>query len=267
MRLRASTLAVTTAVVTALTGTTAAFAAVPSNDTSAGAVSVVSLPFSATVDTSGATTDSEDTALNAQCGAPATERSVWYTYTAPTGVDGIVVDVSQSGYSAGAIVAEPDGAGGWNVDACGPGTTGTYVVPGTTYRILAFSDTAGVSGGQLRITIDEAVVPTIDVAVNPRGKVDKAGNALISGTYTCTGSDYVELFTQVKQPVGRFAINGDGYSAVGACDGVQHTWESTVVPNNGKFAGGKAATFIFGFTCGPVFCADGFVEQTVKLSK
>ena len=108
MRVRTGALVVTTAVVTALTGTPTAFAAVPSNDTSAGATPVVALPFSATIDTSGATTDAEDAALNAQCGAPVTERSVWFTYTAGPGVDGIYVDVSQSGYLGGAIIAEPE---------------------------------------------------------------------------------------------------------------------------------------------------------------
>ena len=109
-------------------------------------------------------------------------------------------------------------------------------------------------------------MPELSLTVNPRGKVDKYGNALISGSYTCTGGDFVDLFTSLRQPVGRFAIQGDGYSG-GACDGAAHSWTAVVVPYNGKFAGGKAASFTFAFSCGKVFCADSYVEQSVRLSR
>lgn len=266
MRSRLTTVVATTAFMSfALVAP--AFAAVPGNDTSAGAVTIATLPFSADVDTRQATTDAEDTALNAQCRAPVTNGSVWYSYTPPAGVNGLLVDVSASDYSSGAIIAEPNGTGGWYVDACGPGATGTRVSPGVTYRILAFSDTPGITGGTLRLRASQAIVPTVSATVNPRGKVDSYGNALISGTVTCTGGDFVALDTHVVQPVGRFSISGDGYTGQNGCDGRAHPWTSVVVPYNGKFAGGKAATFTFAFTCGSVFCADTYVQQTVRLSR
>jgi len=80
-----------------------AIAAPPSNDTIGGAT-VVSLGFSQTLDTTEATTDADDAQLNATCGAPATDASVWYSFTA-TADGGVVVDVSQSDYSAGVLVA------------------------------------------------------------------------------------------------------------------------------------------------------------------
>src|SRR5438874_12383559 len=54
-----------------LAAPTAAFAAAPSNDTIGGATVIAAVPFSETIDTSQATTDAEDSAINAQCGAPA----------------------------------------------------------------------------------------------------------------------------------------------------------------------------------------------------
>ena len=51
---------------------------VPTNDTVAGATPISALPFTATLDTTQATTDATDASLNANCGAPATEASVWY---------------------------------------------------------------------------------------------------------------------------------------------------------------------------------------------
>lgn len=248
-------------------GVTPAQAAAPGNDLVGGATAVTSLPFSETVDTSEATTDADDAALNASCGAPVTNGSVWYTYTAPaSGVDGIVVDVSQSSFSAGAIIAQDNGAGGWDLVACGPGATGTPVLPDTAYRILAFSDTEGVTGGSLTISVTATTIPTIDLTVSPKGKVDRYGNALISGTVTCTEGDYVDLGTSLRQVVGRFAILGDGWT-FDTCTGAAQPWTATVYPYNGKFAGGKAASFTWGFTCGQVFCAEGYAEQAIQLSK
>jgi hypothetical protein len=249
-------------------GVPSALAAAPSNDTAAGATVIGTIPFGTTIDTSDATTDADDAALNEHCGAPATNGSVWFTWTAPAGVDGLQVDVSASSFSAGALIAEPDGVGGWLVDACGPGVTGTQVVEGVTYRILAFSDTPGVTGGQLSIQVAPAAVPTLSLTVNPRGKVDRYGNALLSGSYVCADGDGVWLDAFLKQPVGRFAVSGYGSSNDELlCDGVSRAWSAVVVPDNGKFAGGKAATFTFAFTCGSVFCAETYTEQLVRLSR
>jgi hypothetical protein len=241
-------------------------AAAPGNDTLAGATPIT-VPFSEVVDTSEATTDSFDATLNDQCGAPATNGSVWYTFTAPAGLDGITVDVSESNFSAGVLIAESDGSGGWYVDACGPGSTGTPVYEGAQYAIMAFSDNTNVTGGSLHISVAAATVPSVSLTVNPKGKVDRSGNALISGTYTCSGADWVGVQTSLKQAVGRFAIQGDGWADSSTCDGSTQPWTAIVFPYNGKFAGGKAASFSFAFACGSVFCGDSYVEKTIKLSK
>lgn len=269
MHARRSTLATLTslAAVLALGLQSPAFAsAPPANDSVGGATNISALPFDDTVDTTAATTDSDDAALNANCGAPATNGSVWYTWTAPAGVDGLVVDVSQSSFSAGVIIGERN-AGVWSLDSCGPGTVGMPVSAGTTYYVLAFSDTPGVTGGTLSLHAEAAVIPTISVTVNPRGKVDRYGNAILTGTYTCTNGSFVDIFTQLNQPVGRFLIQGFGDTGSATCDGATHAWTSVVQPQNGKFAGGKSASFTDGFTCGNFFCNDSFVTQKVQLSK
>ena len=55
---------------------------VPANDKVGHATAVSALPFSATLDTTGATTDATDSQANKSCGAPETSNSVWYTFTA-----------------------------------------------------------------------------------------------------------------------------------------------------------------------------------------
>src|SRR6478735_5709181 len=100
----------------------AALAAAPGNDVSGGALAIGALPYSTTLDTTQATTDADDAELNPpECGAPATDASVWFTFTAAA--DGFVVaDVSGSDYSAGASAGEgTPGSLTWL--GCGPGGT------------------------------------------------------------------------------------------------------------------------------------------------
>jgi len=99
--------------------TTPALAApAPPNDTYAGRTVIGSLPFTQTLDTTKASIDATDTEANANCGAPATEASVWYALTASS--DGaVIVDVSASTYSAGVIVVT--GSPGSFSSRAGPG--------------------------------------------------------------------------------------------------------------------------------------------------
>src|SRR5215510_6038780 len=124
------------AVVISLAGFSPALAAPPSNDTFPNATSV-SLGFSEQLNTSEATTDADDAQLNTNCGAPATDASVWY---AIQGTDqGIIVDVSSSDYSAGVLVGVGT-QGNLSIVACGPGTVGFFAAAGETYYVLAIDD-------------------------------------------------------------------------------------------------------------------------------
>ena len=241
-----------------------AFAAPPSNDTIGGAT-IVSLGFSQELDTTEATTDTDDSQLNGFCSAPATDASVWYSFT-PVTDTGVIVDVSQSDYSAGVLVGVGI-PGNLQVVACGPDTVQFMAVAGTTYYILAIDDQfGGGNGGTLRISISEAPLATVDITVDPVGRLE-AGVAYVSGTYTCTGSDFISVSGQAWQTIGvRATVSGNfSFYEAFTCDGAVHTWSAAVFPIGGKFAGGKALTVTFGFICGSFNCADDYVEQTVKL--
>jgi len=244
----------------------AALAAAPNNDTFAGAT-LASFGFSEVLNTTEATTDGDDAQLNASCGAPATDASVWY---ALDGSDtGVVIDVSQSNYSAGVLVGVGS-QGNLQTLACGPGTVAFFAAAGTTYYVLAIDDQldgAG-NGGLLSISFNELPPPpTVDITVNRFGRVNaRTGVATISGTYTCTNGDFIDVFVDARQNVGRFAILGSGgFFDFGTCDGASHTWSADVFPQNGKFAGGKTMTVTFTFSCGIFECSFGFVEQKVQL--
>lgn len=267
MRFVRSTLALLIALLPLALMRGTALAAAPSNDTFPGATPA-SIGFSAVLDTTEATTDSDDVQLNASCGAPATDASVWYAFT-PSADTGIVVDVSQSSYFAGVLVGVGS-QGNLQTVACGPDTVGFFAAAGTTYYVLAIDDQfdGGGNGGQLSISFNEAPPPpTVDITMNRFGQVDaRTGIATISGNYTCTNADFIDAFVESNQKVGRGSVLGSGsFSAFGTCDGAPHAWAATVFPQNGKFAGGKSMTVAFSFACGSFECAFGYAEQTVQL--
>jgi len=246
-----------------------AFAAAPGNDTIGGATAVT-LGFSEVLDTTEATTDADDAQLNSTCGAPATDASVWYTINLAAD-SGVVVDVSASDYSAGVLVGVGS-PGALDTVACGPGTVGFFAAAGTTYFVLAIDDQldgAG-NGGLLNISFSPAPPPpTVDVTVAARGTFNaQTGVATLHGTYTCTNADFIDIFGDVSQPVGRVSTVRGFFEIFdeGTCDGSSHAWTADVSPESGKFAGGKAITLAFSFACGPFECTDGFTEQTVRLT-
>ena len=245
-----------------------ALAAPPSNDTYAGRTVVGSVPLTQSLDTTEATTGADDVELNAQCGAPATDASVWYEITAQT-EGGLVVDVSNSSFSAGVIVATGS-PGNWTVLSCAPGAVSWFPVAGETYTILVFDDQGdgGGNGGVLNVTIDVApAAPTIDVTVNPVGEFDaRTGSATITGTVTCTGEAlFSYLDVEVRQAVGRMSTV-TGYATVDiTCDGTTYPWSVEVLPVNGKFVGGRAASVTFALACGNIGCGADYQEWIVRL--
>jgi hypothetical protein len=249
---------------------TPALAAAPGNDAYAGRIAVGALPYSNSQDTTEATTDADDVEANTNCGAPATDASVWYELVA--GADSsIIVDVSASDYSAGVIVVSGS-PGSFVIEACGPGSVGFFAASGVTYAILAFDDQQdGVgNGGALEIIIDAAPPPpTVDVTVNPIGEFNKlTGSATISGTLTCTGDAFfTEVDVQLTQSVGRFTVSGFGvaFDEQPTCDGTVQPWSVEVIGSTGKFKGGHAASVTFAFACGSFDCGFDSEEQIVRL--
>jgi Family of unknown function (DUF6299) len=243
-------------------------AVVPTNDTYSGRTIVGTLPFNETLDTTEATTDADDAEANAACGAPATDASVWYEFTAAA--DGaVIVDVSGSDYSAGVIVAT-GAPGSFSIVACGPFAVAFPTTAGETYAILAFDDQEDgdpANGGTLVITIDTAPPPpTVDVTVDPVGHFTSAGSAVISGTVTCEGTaDFTTIDVELRQRVGRFVITGFGSTGF-VCDGTTQPWSVEVFGTNGTFKGGHAVAVTFAIACG-FECGTDFEEATVRLRR
>ena len=241
-------------------------AAPPTNDTFLNAT-LVTLGFSEVLVTREAATDADDAQLNASCGAPATDASVWY---AIQGTDiGIVVDVSQSDYSAGVLVGVGS-QGNLQTIACGPGAVGFFAEAGTTYYVLAIDDQFDGSGkgGSLNISFHEAPPPAaLDITLDHFGTFNSnSGTATISGIYTCTNAEFIQVDVEARQTSGWSNISGFGnFFDAGTCDGTSHLWSAEIFPQNGVFKGGKTLSLNFAFSCGVFECATGYVEQVIQL--
>jgi hypothetical protein len=244
-----------------------AVAAPPTNDTYSGAETIAAIPFSTSLDTTEATTDADDDELNATCGAPAMDASVWYSFTSPDD-SAYIADASASDYSAGVFVAT-GAPGSFSVLACGPGGAGWQAEAGETYSIVVIDDQEDGTGngGQMLLSVDIAPPPpALEVTVNDTARFDaKTGSAILSGTIMCgSEAEFAFIETTVTQRVGRLLIRGYGATEV-TCDGTTRPWELEVVGENGLFKGGKAVSATFSAACGVAFCSEYFAEQRIQL--
>jgi hypothetical protein len=250
-----------------------ALAAVPTNDTIAGIVAVGSLPYTQTLDVTEATTDADDAQLNASCGAPATQHSVWYSYTAATD-GGFVVDVRGSDFPAAAIIGTGT-PGALETAQCGSWTVGTKTTAGTTYYILVFDYNEDPDpGGTLHLTIDTAPPPPIvTLSVDPRATLHVRENIVtLTGTYSCTDHPNLRyVYGTLQQRIGGRLVTGEFQTSGGlggglVCDGTAQPWYGDVQINDGQFVGGKAVVHATAVGCYLVFCGDATVEQTELLT-
>ena len=245
-----------------------ALAASPGNDEYSGRTVVAAFPFSDEVDTTEATTDALDASVNLECGAPATDASVWYEYT--PGVDGqFVVDTSGSNYSVGIIVLT-GAEGSFLFNACGPDGLVVYGTAGETLTILVFDYDEVGNGGNLSLAITEVPPPPVlELTVSRQGSVNqRTGLATITGTISCSGGDesgknYLDV--QLTQRIGRFVISAGG-SASFACDGQTEPWTVEVTGYNGRLAGGKATVTVFATAC-TFNCTTVTADQTITLRR
>ena len=269
--MKRAALVLTIAALASLGLATPVLAAAPGNDLYSGRTVIPAAPFTDTVDTTEATTDSDDTDVGEQCGGPPTDASVWYEHTAPAD-GGLIVEAWESDYSVGIIVATGS-PGSLSLLTCGPGAVVFSTAAAETYSILVFDyqGDGGGNGGSLLLSLRDAPPPPeLEVGVGKVGQFDaRTGSATILGTVTCTGGDefsktFIDL--QVSQSVGRFRINGQGFATF-ACDGETHEWAGEVFPADGKFAGGKASVRLFAFVCTESGCAELEDTATVTLRK
>jgi len=243
---------------------TPASAAAPGNDEPQAAV-VLHLGDRVVQDTSEATTTAQDQALNANCGAPATNASVWYKYS--PGVDRtVVLDVRASDYSAGLLVFRGTPAAD-SLVTCGPGVVPLRARAGSTYYIMAFSDT-DVNGGRLVLSLKKAPPPPrVHVSVAKRGVAFRggAGAARLHGTYSCKHGQFARLSGTLHQRAGRLKIRAELSKGL-QCNGRHHRWSALLVSPVGTYVRGRARARVRVIACGIVACRHDEARRHIRLA-
>ncbi len=248
-----------------------ALAAPPINDTLANATSITLGPGEVTddnVDTTEATTDANDTQVNATCGAPTIEASVWYALQASD--ETVRINATGSDYPTEIIVAVGT-PGNLTTITCGPANIDFFATAGTTYYVLIADDQTdgGGNGGHLSVVFTSyAPAPTIDLTVNPHGTLHgKTGVATIYATYTCNNASYAGFGVDATETVGKSVITGQGDvpDAFGTCDGTPHDLLIDVYPQNGKFVGGKLEAVITYYACAGGQCDVTYLPVEIRM--
>jgi hypothetical protein len=238
-----------------------ASAAPPANDEVAGAVAL-SLGDRVVQDTSEATTNAGDDALNEQCGAPATNATVWYKYT-PAVDRPFVLDMSSSDFEGGFLVFEGTPTAD-SLVTCGPGTVAVDGQAGTTYNIVVIS--TDETGGRLVLTLkNPPPSPGVHVTIAKRGLAyHGSGAARIHGNYFCRNADFSIVFGTLTQRAGRLKIPAEFDKPV-LCNGVRHHWSARLVSRTGTYARGHATARVLIDACGVIECREDSARRHIRL--
>ena len=237
---------------------------VPPNDKFNQAQVISSLPYSQTVDTTGATTDAADTQANETCGAPSTGHSVWYKYKAGASDTDVAFGTVETNFSPAFLVATGT-KGALTTLACGLGAVETPVTPGTTYYVMVF-DAFGGPGGTLNFEAEAA--PTFSATF--QYKTHEAGGiAAIKGKYNCTNAGsgpFLDISGELVEIVGSSVVTGffDSGFSTPTCDGVDHTWTASGTPDSGAFAPGQTAALTSSELCGDLLCVGNNQNVVLK---
>jgi hypothetical protein len=208
-----------------------AWAQAPPNDTFGQATVISSLPFSQTLDTSEATTDTTDAEALAACGLSVPlAATVWYEYT-PSVDQSLAIFTTGSSYNVG-LAALTGSPGSLSAVTCFP-FQGTFsVTAGRTYH-FGVGDFGGGSGGTLNLFVQ---TPGVELTVDRFGHFDnKMGVATVTGALTCPGGSTATLSGSLSQ-----RSTSAGTSLNVSCNGAAQQWSIAFAPLDGKFKGGPA---------------------------
>jgi hypothetical protein len=243
----------------------AAAGAPPGNDDFDDAVVISSLPFSHTVDTREATGPADDP----NCvGRGAT---VWYSFTPASDV---IVAANTFGSNYDTTLSVYTGSSGaltqitCNDDAVDglQSRLAFAAQAGVTYHIMAGSWNSG-PGGDLHLLVEEAEPPQASVTLDPTGWVlPFVGWAVVKGTYRCSNElDNADLEGELEQNLPGGTVSGD-FAQGPDCDGLPHSWDAIVLPENGRFARGRVNVFVSLEAClPPNLCATDSEQRQVLL--
>ncbi|HLM21665.1 MAG TPA: DUF6299 family protein [Propionibacteriaceae bacterium] len=133
-----------------------------------------------------------------------------------------------------------------------------------TMRVLA--RLSGVAAATLIVAFGgsavEAQVPGGMITVDDRGQFLPAGQAMISGTYSCEeDSGFAFITGNLVQPVGRLTPVRGEFITEAVCTGETETW-TALVQGAGNYRGGRAVASVSLMVCPDATCVS--VAETTE---
>ncbi|SDP35357.1 hypothetical protein SAMN04489867_2165 [Pedococcus dokdonensis] len=232
----------------------------PSNDTARKAVAVRALPTTLRLDVAGATLDSLESGLAADCGFPATDRAVWYRVDDPSGL-GFVVDASGSDHRVGIAMLGGDPRDNVLMGCSGGSVLTASGGPAGPFYLAALSDARTAT--HLELAFRALPAPAATVTLDAVGALD-GGGARLSGTYSCTGSGSPTTVT-ISGRLSQGGTQGISSPVDGTCDGATHAW-SLLVTGPQAFSTGTAQAVVTASACSGPGCTNKTAQGTVTLS-
>jgi hypothetical protein len=245
-------------------------AAAPNNDEAGDALTIASVPYTTTLNTSEATVGPEDSG----CGL----ATVWYAFTPDT--DGTYAfDTVGSDYDTTLAVLEGS-PGSLSVLACNDDALGLLsalllqLQGGTTYYIEAGtccgSGEVGQvgSGGMLVLNVGPEHSPfSVELAVDRQATIGSTpGTAIISGTVTCNQPGFVDIYGDLRQKQGLNVVRGDFYAS-STCSSTPTAWTATVDAGSRVFLPKKATVNAQAYGCDPFTCDSTSLSEIVRLTR
>jgi hypothetical protein len=227
-----------------------AAAVAPTNDSIAGAITVPTLPFSTSLDTSEATAEEDGPAA-----------TVWYEFTPPTTGDYDITTVgSDYDTDIGVWAASPF----LHAFSAGQVAMRQQLLGGETYYFkvgnLCCLAEAGQVGpdGNLVLNIRRSVPIALTVTIDPTATLGRGEDfpVTVSGTIKCSQDGLATLDGVLRQAQGAKVAQGD-FSDAGLlsipCSPTPTAWSRTVTGGDRKFVAKSAALTTTGTACDAPF--------------
>jgi len=218
----------------------------PPNDDVAHATVVGTLPFSATLDTRGATPAADDPGPCIGNAGPVS--TVWYSFT-PAEDTRVTVDTTGSDYfnliSVRSVFSGPGPSIAIGPNCASYRLTFSAYAGRTSYVMIG--SPFGIPGGRLVLSITGRPLLSIQSSVAADGLIDpRAGAALIHGSVTCSRPAQITVHGRMEQ--GPASVAG-AFEVDVTCDGTA-AWSARVIPDatgsrHGRFTGGRASVSFF----------------------
>lgn len=247
----------------------------PVNDSISAPTVIGALPFSTSLDTTGATNESIDPGW---CFAPeygTDTNTVWLSWTAAASGP-IGAATWGSDYDTTIYVGTSNGAGGIDVLACDDDTRSVQAavrfdaVAGETYVFMVGASVFGGTGaGELVFTLDVGpAAQEAHVTIDPIGQFD-GGDVVFHGSVSCAAEADLSslLVVELRQFTnGRESAAATGFADIAGCPGSEIPFEIVVPRQDRVVHPGVAEVQVIYAACNDFECANETKDFTATIA-